>query len=159
MVGYNAALHRFGNLPPPGERCTMFIYGLEPAIKTSVARQREQKPKQTHLELLFVARANGNPFHAWNLDKGKITRATSNGLMTGRAGRFSLWLGMDKIVELYYDQMQMLYHICLSISTFRLRNCPWHQILLMVLVIRRMNLSSCTQETVVRLVAGLTTPY
>lgn len=44
----------------------MFIEGIDPAIKTLVARNREQQQKVTNLELVHFAGAEGDAFRAQN---------------------------------------------------------------------------------------------
>ncbi|CAN8065807.1 unnamed protein product [Agarophyton chilense] len=58
------AFHRCGNVYPTEERCTMFVDGLDPAIRTLVARRREDRPKATYLELVQFAGAEGEALRA-----------------------------------------------------------------------------------------------
>ncbi|CAN8069510.1 unnamed protein product [Agarophyton chilense] len=63
-VRLNKAFHRSGNVHSAGERCTMFIDGLDPAIRTLVARYREDRRKTTYLELVQHAQAEGDALRA-----------------------------------------------------------------------------------------------
>ncbi|CAN8076685.1 unnamed protein product [Agarophyton chilense] len=60
----NKAFHRCGNVYPAEERCTVFVDGLDPAIRTLVARRREDRPKATYLKLVQFARAEGEALRA-----------------------------------------------------------------------------------------------
>ncbi|CAN8069909.1 unnamed protein product [Agarophyton chilense] len=60
----NKAFHRCGNFYPAEERCTIFVDGLDPAIRTRVAQRREDRPKATYLGLVQFARAEGEALRA-----------------------------------------------------------------------------------------------
>lgn len=60
----NKAFHRCDSMYSAQERCTMFVDGLDPAIRALVARHREEKRRITYLELVQYAQAEGDTLRA-----------------------------------------------------------------------------------------------
>lgn len=74
----------------------MFIDGLHQAIKTLVARNREQQLKVTYLELVQFARAKRDALCLQNSTNEEETRASAEVSMTDQAGSFSMYIRTNK---------------------------------------------------------------
>lgn len=99
-VRLNKSFYCCGNLYSTRVLSTMFIDGLYPAIKTLLARYREQQPNVTYLESVQFVRADGDALRPRNREKRKGTGSSANVFMEDQAGSSTLSLGMNKAPKL-----------------------------------------------------------
>ena len=116
----NQAELRCGNVHPIAEKITMFISGLNPAIETPITRVREENPSRSYLELVQIARDNGDAFRVSGgnavkrhpLLKEKPTVGTRNTRSSAPLESFAYYLWghgrLDHDFESNVDPLQMM---------------------------------------------------
>ncbi|CAN8070210.1 unnamed protein product [Agarophyton chilense] len=112
----NKAFHRFGNVYPAEERCTMFIDGLDPAIRIIAARRREDRPKATYLELEEFVGAEGEALRA----RTPGSRVRSSKALMLQPGTPSALIIEEQASRRDYDNVQLAHIDLHSIPTTKL---------------------------------------